>query len=118
MPTFRRKRAAATPAHPKVHEPAHPEQTAGTILYPLVTEKAARLASQRQYVFRVSPDATKVQVIQAVVARYGVKPSHVTVANYAGKRVRVGRREGQRRNWRRAIVTLAAGQTLPVIEGT
>lgn len=117
MPVLKRRSTAATAPKP-IHQPAHPEHAAGTILYPVVTEKAARLASDRQYVFRVSPRATKVQVAQAIVARYGVKPAHVTVANYAGKTVRVGRRQGRRRDWRRAIVTLPAGQTLPVIEGT
>jgi large subunit ribosomal protein L23 len=117
MSVLKRRKAAALAPKP-VHQPAHPEHTAGTILYPLVTEKAAHLASQQQYAFRVSPAATKVQVTQAIVARYGIRPAHVTVANYGGKRVRVGRREGRRRDWRRAIVTLPAGQTLPVIEGT
>lgn len=88
--------------------------------YPVVSEKAAKLASLNQYVFAVRERASKVDIAKAVKVQYGVKPQHVTVINVQGKKVRIGRgghKSGQRRNWRKAIVTLPKGQSLNLIEG-
>jgi large subunit ribosomal protein L23 len=92
--------------------------TAHVLLHPLVTEKAVRLASLRQYVFSVAPTANKVQVSQAIIARYGVRPTSVNIMAVAGKKVRSrsGQR-GQRKDWRKAIVTVPVGSTLTLNEG-
>ncbi len=91
--------------------------TADVLRHPLVTEKAATLASHGQYAFVVAPGATKVQVSQAVLARYGVRPTAVNVMNVAGKAVRSrAGQTGRRRDWRKAIVTVPAGTTLALME--
>lgn len=91
--------------------------TAGVLRHPLVTEKAATMASHGQYAFVVAPGATKVQVSQAVLARYGVRPTAVNVMNVAGKAVRSrAGQAGRRRDWRKAIVTVPAGTTLALME--
>jgi large subunit ribosomal protein L23 len=92
--------------------------TAHVLLHPLVTEKAARLASMRQYVFAVAPSATKVQISQAILARYGVRPTSVNVAVVSGKSVQSrGGRPGRRKDWRKAFVTVPAGASLTLNEG-
>ncbi len=91
--------------------------TASVLRHPLVTEKAATLASRGQYAFVVAPRATKVQVSQAILARYGVRPTAVNVMNVAGKAVRSrAGQAGRRRDWRKAIVTVPAGTTLALME--
>lgn len=91
--------------------------TAAVLRHPLVTEKAAAMASHGQYAFVVAPGATKVAVSQAVLARYGVRPTSVNIMNVAGKAVRSrAGQTGRRRDWRKAIVTVPAGTTLALME--
>ena len=87
------------------------------IVRPLVTEKAARLASVGKYVFEVVKDAGRVEVQQSIAQIYGVRPVAVNIQNYRGKRVRFGRRFGQRKAWKKAIVTLPKGEKIDVYEG-
>lgn len=89
----------------------------GVILAPLVTEKSATLASSGQYVFKVAPGANRIQVRAAVRAIYGVEPASVNIQVVRGKKVRFGRRLGQRNNWKKAIVSLPKGKTIEVYEG-
>lgn len=115
-----KKTKKATPARAAAAQPQSSAKLAETInvlRHPLVTEKAATMASHRQYAFVVAPGATKVQVSQAVLARYGVRPTAVNVMNVAGKAVRSRTgRAGRRRDWRKAIVTVPAGVTLALME--
>ncbi len=92
-------------------------ELAQVIVKPLVTEKAAHLASLSQYCFVVSPKSTRVQVRAAVRALYGITPVEVNIQRVRGKVVRFGRMTGQRRAWKKAIVTLPAGKTIDVYEG-
>lgn len=87
------------------------------IIRPLVTEKAARLSSEGKYVFEVAKDAGRVEVQQSIAKIYGVRPVAVNIQNYRGKRVRFGRRFGQRKSWKKAIITLAKGEKIDVHEG-
>lgn len=84
---------------------------------PLVTEKAATLASKGQYVFVVAQGANRVHVRAAVKAMYGVTPVSVNIQRVRGKAVRFGRISGQRKSWKKAIVTLPKGKTIDVYEG-
>lgn len=83
---------------------------------PLVTEKTAVLASRGTYVFVVKPTATKLEVKQAVKELYGVRPTDVRMVNMDGKAVRFGYRFGKRKDWKKAMVTLPEGKTLPIYE--
>lgn len=87
-----------------------------TLVKPHVTEKTATLAHERKYVFVVNHDATKLSVKQAVRELYGVIPESVQMVNRYGKMVRFGQRSGQRKDWKKAIVTVPEGKTLPIYE--
>lgn len=87
------------------------------IIRPLISEKAAGLAGANQYVFVVRKDANRIEVRQAMKKMYGVSPLSVNIVNTAGKKMRFGRRKGQRSDWKKAIITLAKGQTINVHEG-
>ena len=85
--------------------------------HPHVTEKAARISGQRQYVFVVPINATKLQVKEAVTKLYGVRPTEVNTVRVKGKQVRFGQRLGVQKNWKKAVVTLAPGAALSIYEG-
>ncbi len=90
---------------------------ANLILRPMVTEKAAHLASVGQYVFCVHPNANRIQIRSAIRAMYGVTPVSVNIQVMEGKQVRFGRTFGKRKDWKKAIVTLPKGKTIEVYEG-
>ena len=78
---------------------------------PLITEKATRLKEASNTIcFEVAPDANKIQIARAVTALFGVKVADVRVANRRGKLKRMGRFVGRRKDWKKAYVTLAAGE--------
>src|SRR5688572_13864366 len=81
------------------------------LLRPLLTEKANGLKEQqKKVVFEVAQDANKVEIRQAVEKMFGgVKVSEVNTSVVRGKWKRQGKFMGRRKNWKRAIVTLAQG---------
>ncbi|MBI2473859.1 50S ribosomal protein L23 [Candidatus Uhrbacteria bacterium] len=87
------------------------------IIKPLLSEKAAVLASTNQYVFLVQKGSNRIQVSSAIKQTYGMKPVSVNILNVTGKKLRFGGRKGKRSDWKKAIVTLPAGQTINVYEG-
>ncbi len=89
------------------------ERLMKVLLAPLVSEKTARIGdSNRQYAFKVVPDATKPEIRQAVETLFDVKVTGVQVANMRGKMKRFGQTLGKRSNWKKAYVTLAEGQDI------
>jgi large subunit ribosomal protein L23 len=81
--------------------------------YPSVTEKNTQLrTSQNKYVFEVLPKATKPQIKKAVEKVFGVKVLSVNTMVVKGKKKRQGRTMGYRSDWKKAIIKLAAGQTI------
>ncbi len=84
---------------------------------PLITEKNTTLQAQNKYVFEVADDATKFQIHQAVEKAFKVKVTAVNVINVPGKTRRVGRRLIQTQPWKKAIVTLKAGDKIQLVEG-
>lgn len=87
------------------------------VIRPLVTEKAAVSESRSRYTFVVARWATKPQVRAAIQELYGVAPERVNVVNIQGKRVRFGRVPGHRSDYKKAVVTLPAGQSITIHEG-
>lgn len=82
------------------------------IIAPVITEKNSAMAAENKYVFKVHPDAEKIEIGRAVEALFpGVKVAAVNVMNYMGKPKRMGRspKVGRRADWKKAIVTLAEG---------
>lgn len=86
------------------------------ILRPVVTEKAACLASQGKYVFEVVKNAGSVEVKNAIALMYGVRPTKVNIQNYRGDKVSFGKNTGRQKYWKKAIVTLAKGSKIDVYE--
>jgi len=82
---------------------------------PHVTEKAGDLAAQNQYVFKIFPEANKIQVKQAVEGLYGVDVEHVRVIRVLGKKRRTRKVQGWRPGYKKAIVKLKAGHAIEVL---
>jgi large subunit ribosomal protein L23 len=83
------------------------------VLAPVVSEKSTLVADKnRQYVFRVTDNATKPEVKAAIELLFKTKVQSVTVLNVKGKEKRFGRFMGRRRNWKKAYVRLVAGQEI------
>jgi large subunit ribosomal protein L23 len=87
------------------------------LIKPLITEKVSTLGVLNKYVFAVARGANKIEVAKAVKEIYGIKPVGVNIINELGKKARYGRVSGKRKNWKKAIVTLPAGQTIKIYEG-
>ena len=88
-----------------------------TILAPVITEKATYLSEQNKVVFRVADDATKDEIAAAVEALFKVKVTKVNTLNVKGKTKRFRGRVGQRSDVKKAIVTLAEGQSIDITTG-
>ena len=93
------------------------ERVFKVLLGPHVTEKAAMAAERNQYVFKVASDATKPETKKAVEALFGKKVGSVQVLNVKGKTKRTAHGVGLRKGYRKAYVTLAAGETLEDFSG-
>ena len=105
-----------------------PEQI---IKRPLLTEKGTRLKDtgghgegevepeslKSQLLFEVAPDANKVEIRHAVQKLWNVDVIAVRTAVVRGKEKRMGRFVGKRSNWKKAIVTIAPGQSVEFFEG-
>lgn len=79
---------------------------------PLLSEKSTRLQAENCYVFKVSPEATKPQIRDAVQAIFNVTVESVNVLNVKGKQKNFRFRAGQRQGSRKAYVTLKAGESI------
>jgi large subunit ribosomal protein L23 len=90
------------------------------IIRPVVSEKSYALIDQGVYTFVVAPDANKAEIRNAVESIFGVNVVKVNTLNREGKRKRNRRKAtfGKRADTKRALVTLATGQTIPIFEGT
>jgi len=85
---------------------------------PLLTEKGAALKeNDNKILFRVSRDANKIEIKKAVEEIFKVKVDSVSTINCKGKKKRMGRYEGKRPDWKKAIVSLKEGEKLEIIEG-
>lgn len=87
------------------------------IIKPLVTEKAAHLASIHKYVFSVNPKMNKIEVKKAIRSIYNVEPLDVNMITCSGRNVRYGRVQGRTKDWKKAIVTLKPSDKIEIYEG-
>jgi large subunit ribosomal protein L23 len=90
------------------------------IIRPVVSEKSYSLLDHGVYTFIVAPDANKIEIRNAVEAIFGVNVVKVNTLNRPGKRKRNRGRAtfGKRADTKRAVVTLATGQSIPIFEGS
>ena len=87
------------------------------IVAPVITEKATNQSEFNKVVFRVAPDATKPQIKEAVERLFDVKVTAVNTLVTKGKEKIFRGRRGRRSDVKKAIVTLAEGQSIDVTEG-
>lgn len=83
----------------------------------LLTEKGIRLSEEEnKYIFRVNPDANKMEIKQAVEELFDVKVTAVNTMKRQGKKKRERRPNfGQTAGWKRAVVTLAEGSSIDLV---
>ncbi|UCB52947.1 MAG: 50S ribosomal protein L23 [Candidatus Zixiibacteriota bacterium] len=87
------------------------------ILMPLVSEKNSNLrVGQNKYVFQVEMKANKLQIKSAVEELFKVRVENVTTMRMHGKPKRLGRFEGRRPDWKKAVVRLKKGEAIELFE--
>jgi len=88
-----------------------------TLIAPVITEKATMLSEQNKVVFRVARHATKAEIAEAVENLFKVNVLKVNTINVKGKTKRFRGRVGQRSDVKKAIITLAEGQSIDITTG-
>ena len=86
------------------------------IIRPLITEKSTTLMAEGKYVFEVAKSANKIEIAKAISHIFKVKVASVNTINVEGKVKRMGRSVGKRSDYKKAIVKLAAGETIEFFE--
>jgi large subunit ribosomal protein L23 len=87
------------------------------IIAPVVSEKSYVLAAAGKYTFRIHPDAHKTQVRQAVEALFDVHVEEVRTISVKSKPKRRGISRGRTRSWKKAIVQIRSGESIPIFAG-
>jgi len=87
------------------------------LIEPVLTEKSNVMREENRYVFRVDPRANKTLVMEAVRRMFNVHPLDCNIINVKSKPKRLRGRPGKTATWKKAIVRLAAGETIAVFEG-
>ena len=87
------------------------------IIRPVVSEKSYVLAANDKYTFRVHQDAHKTQIRQAVEVLFDVKVLEVRTITVRSKPKRRGHTSGRTRAWKKAIVQVRPGDSIPVFQG-
>jgi len=86
---------------------------------PVITEKTLSQKEQaNQITLKVVPTANKIEIRKAVEEIFKVKVLAVNTCRYEGKKKMLGRTQGKRPDWKKAIITLAPGEKVPFFEGT
>jgi large subunit ribosomal protein L23 len=92
----------------------HPNEV---LLAPVVSEKSYNLIEERKYAFKIHPDAHRTQVRQAVEQLFDVHVERVNILKVQPKPKRRGLIKGTRPGWKKAIVQVREGETIPIFEG-
>ena len=87
------------------------------IIRPVVSEKSFVLAEAGKYTFRVADKAHKTQIRQAVEQLFDVKVVEVRTSSVKSKPKRRGQTKGRTRSWKKAIVEVREGDTIPIFQG-
>ena len=87
------------------------------IIRPVVSEKTYVLADAGKYTFRVHEKAHKTQIRQAIEELFDVKVLAVRTASVKSKPKRRGQTSGRTRQWKKAIVQVREGDTIPIFQG-
>ena len=84
---------------------------------PVVTEKVTGQISSDKYTFEVALSATKIMIKEAVELAFNVHVVDVNTSRLMGKRRRQGKHFGMTPTWKKAVVTIQAGQKIEFFEG-
>jgi large subunit ribosomal protein L23 len=87
------------------------------IIRPVVSEKSYALATVGKYTFRVHPDAHKTQIKQAIEQLFDVLVLEVRTSSVPSKPKRRGFTAGRTREWKKAVIQLREGDTIPIFQG-
>jgi large subunit ribosomal protein L23 len=87
------------------------------IIRPVVSEKSYVLATAGKYTFRVHPDAHKTQIKQAIEQLFGVGVVDVRTSSVPSKPKRRGFTAGRTRAWKKAVVQVREGDSIPIFQG-
>jgi large subunit ribosomal protein L23 len=90
---------------------------AQVIIRPVVSEKSYVLAAADKYTFRVHPDAHKTQIRQAIEQLFDVGVLEVRTMSVKSKPKRRGYTSGRTRSWKKAIVQVRPGDSIPIFQG-
>ena len=82
------------------------------IIAPVVTEKSAQAAQKNVYTFKVAKDANKIEIKKAIEAAFNVKVLDVKTLITKAKDKRVGKYAGKTKTYKKAIITLKAGESI------
>lgn len=87
------------------------------LISPILSEKSVRIKdAENRYTFKVNPKANKSEIKKAVETLFKVKVIAVRTANQSGKLHKVGRYEGYRSDWKKAMVSVKAGQKIDMTD--
>ena len=88
------------------------------VIAPVITEKSMYGIPNKKYTFKVAKDSNKIEIARAVETLFGVKVVKVNTVSVKGRFKRMGRNEGYRPDWKKAIVTLTEdSKTIEFFEG-
>ncbi len=88
------------------------------IIRPIISEQSMAQIADRKYTFAVAKSANKIEIKKAVEEIFGVNVEKVTTINMMGKIKRMGRYEGRRAAWKKAVVKLTEGsKTIEFFDG-
>jgi large subunit ribosomal protein L23 len=92
-------------------------QPSQVIIRPVVSEKSFVLAEAGKYTFRVHDRAHKTQIRQAIEQLFDVHVVAIRTASVKSKPKRRGQTSGRTRHWKKAIVQVRPGETIPIFRG-
>jgi large subunit ribosomal protein L23 len=92
-------------------------QPSQVVIRPVVSEKSYVLAAADKYTFRVHPDAHKTQIRQAIESLFDVKVVDVRTMCVRSKPKRRGLTRGRTRQWKKAVVQVRPGDSIPIFQG-
>ena len=87
------------------------------IIRPVVSEKSYVLATAGKYTFRVHPDAHKTQIKQSIEELFDVTVVEVRTSTVPSKPKRRGFTSGRTRGWKKAVVQVREGDSIPIFQG-
>jgi large subunit ribosomal protein L23 len=90
-------------------------QTGLYIIRPHITEKATDLAAKNQYVFVVENKSSKKEIEKSAEKMYGVEVVGVRIVNVRAKKMRLGKRKGMKKGYKKAIVQVKQGQSIEIL---